>query len=119
MESSDESLGSGDIVYAESDDSPYEVEELEDDFNDEPVRNKRRKIEIEKNKRCKVKPATVTRNQCVGCEEDLISDVEDDNLKNIGCDKRHRWFHLKCTVLRGQPYEVAANKEFLCHVCFI
>ncbi|GBP80747.1 Chimeric ERCC6-PGBD3 protein [Eumeta japonica] len=48
---------------------------------------------IQKKKKQKTKQDKVNYNstqpriKCVGCDEDLISDVEEDDLKNIGCDK--------------------------------
>lgn len=56
---------------------------------------------------------------CTGCEEELISDVEDEDLKNVGCDICPRWYHLKCTQKRGTPYAEVASKEFTCHICLL
>ncbi|GBP21796.1 hypothetical protein EVAR_10975_1 [Eumeta japonica] len=80
---------------------------------------------IQKKKKQKTKQDKVNYNstqpriKCVGCDEDLISDVEEDDLKNIGCDKCPRWFHLKCTVYRGRPYSEVSEENFICHVCYI
>lgn len=49
--------------------------------------------------------------QCAGCEEELISDVEEDADKNIGCDICPKWFHLKCTVHRVRNYMDVAKEE--------
>lgn len=35
-----------------------------------------------------------TKEQCAVCEEDLDSDAEMENEKNVGCDLCARWFHL-------------------------
>ncbi|KAJ8934354.1 hypothetical protein NQ314_013395 [Rhamnusium bicolor] len=55
--------------------------------------------------------------QCSACEEDLISDVEDEEEKNIGCDKCPRWFHMKCTEFLGMSYDEAASKEYISFMC--
>ena len=38
------------------------------------------------------------KNICASCEEELISDVEEDEDKNIGCDICPKWFHVKCVL---------------------
>uniref|UniRef100_A0A2H1VYN5 SFRICE_031947 n=1 Tax=Spodoptera frugiperda TaxID=7108 RepID=A0A2H1VYN5_SPOFR len=48
---------------------------------------------------------------CAGCEEELISDVEEDADKNIECDICPKWFHLKCTVHRVRNYMEVAKEE--------
>ena len=50
-----------------------------------------------------VEPVRVKKLQCIVCENDLISDIEEEQLKNIGCDHCYRWYHLKCEI----PYETA------------
>ncbi|CAH0718999.1 unnamed protein product, partial [Brenthis ino] len=55
--------------------------------------------------------------KCSQCSDDLISDVEDDAEKNIGCDHCARWFHLKCTVLKQTPYVEAAQSDYTCPFC--
>lgn len=35
--------------------------------------------------------------KCSACNEALVSDIEDDDEKNIGCDECPRWYHMKCT----------------------
>lgn len=56
---------------------------------------------------------------CAGCEEELKSDVEEDALKNIGCDKCPKWFHLMCTAKKGRKYDDVAKGEFICHHCLV
>lgn len=115
-----------DIVYAESDDSPWEEEDLYPLLEEENIEDRKEitsttipvKVKTKNKKTSKV-TATQSCIQCVGCEEDLISDVEEDDLKNIGCDKCPRWFHLKCTVHKGRPFAEIAEKEYICHVCYI
>ncbi|XP_041982723.1 uncharacterized protein LOC121735833 [Aricia agestis] len=83
-----------------------------------------------KTRNCMKRKKTTTKNdrekksekpvlKCVGCEEDLISDAEDDDEKNIGCDKCPRWFHMRCTTKKGMSYVDVASQEFICHVCFV
>lgn len=57
------------------------------------------------------------RQLCTACNDELISDVEDEDLKNIGCDNCSNWFHFKCTELNALPYDIAAGKEFHCQFC--
>lgn len=54
---------------------------------------------------------------CARCEEILESDVEQNELKNLGCDTCPRWYHLKCTHFRDFSYVAAACKEFNCESC--
>ncbi|KAG5896446.1 hypothetical protein JTB14_022525 [Gonioctena quinquepunctata] len=60
---------------------------------------------------------TSDKMKCALCEEDLISDIEDDMEKNIGCDHCTSWYHLKCTDFLDESYEVAASKEYKCDLC--
>ncbi|KAJ8956456.1 hypothetical protein NQ318_010770 [Aromia moschata] len=55
--------------------------------------------------------------KCSSCNDELISDTEDDSEKNIGCDECPRWFHMKCTAFCGLPYSEAANKDYICLMC--
>ncbi|XP_050681505.1 uncharacterized protein LOC126976946 [Leptidea sinapis] len=55
--------------------------------------------------------------QCSECLEALISDVEDDAEKNIGCDNCIRWFHLKCTEMCNKSYVEAAISTYTCPFC--
>jgi hypothetical protein len=55
--------------------------------------------------------------KCALCEEDLISDTEDDLEKNIGCDYCTKWYHFKCTDFLDLTYEVAASKDYKCDMC--
>lgn len=105
------------IVYAESDDSPWEENVI--DPLGETSAEKTTADELKDINRVDGVTATQSHIKCVGCEEDLISDVEEDELKNIGCDKCPRWFHLKCTVHKGRPFAEVAEHEFVCHVCYI
>lgn len=54
--------------------------------------------------------------QCTLCLEDLVSDVEEDENKNIGCDECPRWYHLKCTDMVGLSYNEAAQKDYICDI---
>lgn len=106
-----------DIVYAESDDSPWEENEVDPLDDQNRIETSQERVRLAKVNR--VTPiATQSRIKCVGCDEDLVSDVEEDELKNIGCDKCPRWFHMKCTMHKGRPYAEVADQEFICHVCF-
>lgn len=58
----------------------------------------------------------VDRIKCAECEEILISDVEDDGERNIGCDKCIRWYHLKCTNFVGLSY-LAVKDKYLHVTC--
>lgn len=57
------------------------------------------------------------KTKCVTCNEDLESDTEIDEEKNIGCDKCTNWFHLRCTEFLGMPYTEAALKDYICFRC--
>lgn len=57
------------------------------------------------------------RVQCSSCETELISDTEENDLKNVGCDQCPRWYHLKCTSFKGNLYEDICAKEFTCLLC--
>lgn len=76
-----------------------------DSINQKNEGNKKRKL----TKRNKVK--------CGLCEDELISDTEDDMLKNIGCDNCSNWYHLACTSLSHLDYEEAAMQDFICSSC--
>lgn len=54
---------------------------------------------------------------CPACKEELVSDVEEEGLKNIGCDTCPVWFHLRCTPLKDLPYFEAAESLFICPGC--
>ncbi|KAJ8930164.1 hypothetical protein NQ314_017060 [Rhamnusium bicolor] len=58
-----------------------------------------------------------SRIRCSRCEDELISDTEDNDLKNIGCDKCTNWYHLKCTGFKGKLYEEVAFSDFICGLC--
>ncbi|KAK5648048.1 hypothetical protein RI129_002940 [Pyrocoelia pectoralis] len=65
-------------------------------------------------------PSLSTRDnklKCSACNEDLISDVEEDDEKNIGCDDCPRWYHMKCTEFYGLTYEEASTKDYICFIC--
>ncbi|KAK5648346.1 hypothetical protein RI129_003238 [Pyrocoelia pectoralis] len=55
--------------------------------------------------------------KCSSCEEELVSDVEEDEQKNIGCDQCERWFHLGCTEFIGLKYEDVKSRDFSCLYC--
>lgn len=65
----------------------------------EEVTKKRIDVEIEKENL-----PGVERVKCPECDDILISNVEEDDEKNIGCDKCIRSYHLKCTRLVGLSY---------------
>ncbi|XP_050293701.1 probable serine/threonine-protein kinase irlF [Anthonomus grandis grandis] len=54
---------------------------------------------------------------CSLCEDELVSDTEDDSLKNVGCDTCPKWYHLACAELSYLPVEEAATKNFICIFC--
>lgn len=54
---------------------------------------------------------------CPTCDEDVLTDVEDEGLKNIGCDMCENWFHLKCTNIQAATIKEAENEYFICHLC--
>ncbi|XP_036322053.1 uncharacterized protein LOC118736052 [Rhagoletis pomonella] len=54
---------------------------------------------------------------CQTCLDELTSDVDDDNLKNIGCDTCPSWYHLKCTALKDLSYSEAYKNKFICALC--
>lgn len=55
--------------------------------------------------------------KCDACDGELISDVEEDEEKNIGCDLCTRWFHLRCTDFIGFSYNEVATKYYTCYAC--
>lgn len=83
---------------------------------------KERKAKERDNKRSKTKKTlrkTTKKSvlKCSECSNDLISDVEDDSEKNIGCDECVRWFHLRCTILQNMSYLEAAQLDYTCQYC--
>lgn len=58
-----------------------------------------------------------TKEQCAVCEEDLDSDAEMENEKNVGCDLCARWFHLGCTKFTGSKYDEVSKLDFTCDFC--
>ena len=54
------------------------------------------------------------KQQCAICDEDLESDTEIENDKNVGCDACPRWFHLGCPKFSGQSYNEVANADYVC-----
>lgn len=91
-------------------------------------REKREKERIQKQselgkkgKRAKVtaknKENETKRVVCALCEEELISEAEDDEDKNIGCDECPLWFHLKCTDMSDLTYDEAAKRDYVCDMC--
>lgn len=59
----------------------------------------------------------ISRILCSACDEELISDIEEDDLKNVGCDRCIRWFHLMCTEFVGLPYDEVVERDFTCSYC--
>lgn len=68
-------------------------------------------------KRKKNTTCTINRIRCNNCEEEMTSDTEINDLKNIGCDNCPAWYHLKCTEFAGDIYENVYNKKILCQIC--
>lgn len=75
-------------------------------------------------KRMEAEKKKITRKQkktkkilCSKCEEELISDIEDNDEKNVGCDSCIRWFHLKCTPFSGKLFEEIEDEIFACENC--
>lgn len=59
----------------------------------------------------------VLKELCTECKDVLISDAEEDEDKNVGCDFCQRWYHLKCTTFVGSSYVDILDKSFKCNVC--
>lgn len=57
------------------------------------------------------------KQKCGICEEELESDTELENEKNVGCDFCPRWFHLGCTKFTGLTYNQVSNLDFTCDFC--
>lgn len=84
--------------------------------------NQKRKAEMLLNsnnskKKKNNRTCTINRIRCNNCEEEMTSDTEINDLKNIGCDNCPAWYHLKCTEFAGDMYENIYNKKFLCQIC--
>ncbi|XP_072390016.1 uncharacterized protein [Diabrotica undecimpunctata] len=83
-----------------------------------PYTKSKKKVETSMNDKTKVQSSTSKdKVLCTLCEEELISDVEDDGNKNIGCDECPRWYHLKCTDMSDLSYNDAAQKDYICDMC--
>lgn len=54
---------------------------------------------------------------CGVCEEELESDTEIEDEKNVGCDMCSRWFHLGCTKFVGLTYNEVAKVDYICDFC--
>lgn len=54
---------------------------------------------------------------CSLCDDELVSDAEEEAERNIGCDFCPRWYHLYCTELSDLPYAMAAEREYKCSLC--
>lgn len=67
----------------------------------------------------KVTPKVDIKEKCRMCINDLYSDAEDDNEKNIECNECPAWFHVKCTKVISQLYTDIQNKSFICCIVFI
>lgn len=57
------------------------------------------------------------KQKCGICEEELESDTEYENEKNVGCDLCPRWYHLGCTKFTGSSYSEISNLDFICDFC--
>ncbi|KAJ8941790.1 hypothetical protein NQ314_010278 [Rhamnusium bicolor] len=90
-------------------------------------RNTERKEQILKRKRIREnsltpqlkRPSTLKKKKeaCADCNLDLDSDTENNDERNIGCDKCPKWYHLKCTIFQGCAYSDIQNSEFICKYC--
>ncbi|KAJ8965350.1 hypothetical protein NQ314_004204 [Rhamnusium bicolor] len=56
------------------------------------------------------------KHKCDICQ-DLESDTEIENEKNVGCDLCPRWYHLGCTKFTGLSYSQISNLDFTCDFC--
>lgn len=63
------------------------------------------------------KEKEVLKEMCTECGDVLVSDTEDDEDKNLGCDFCQRWYHLKCTIFKESPYIDVMDKSFKCNAC--
>ncbi|KAJ8909901.1 hypothetical protein NQ315_005636 [Exocentrus adspersus] len=85
--------------------------------------NKQKKTVKTKQKKPKKKQVTspVTKPSdkipCAKCNEELNSDTDDDDKKNIGCDLCDNWYHKKCTNFIDTPYHIAAIQDYKCDKC--
>ncbi|KAJ8939522.1 hypothetical protein NQ314_011089 [Rhamnusium bicolor] len=70
---------------------------------------KKRKVTNKNSSTC-----TEIKIKCAECEEEIISDTEFNDLKNIGCDDCLAWYHLKCSTFMGKLYEEVMNLPFKC-----
>lgn len=78
---------------------------------------KQRKTEKNLDQKSNTKEGETQAIKCATCQDDLVSDVEEDELKNIGCDKCTRWFHLMCTEFVGLPYDAVQEMDYTCLYC--
>lgn len=78
---------------------------------------RRKKLAERQAKLKSIKKPKKPKRKCSKCEDELISDIEDEEEKNIGCDNCIRWYHLRCTNLSNLPYIEAAKKEYICEHC--
>lgn len=85
------------------------AEEKEKKAMEKEKRKKKRKILTTKTAKKNIK--------CSECSDVLVSDVEDDSEKNIGCDQCIRWFHLKCTNMCDKACAEAALSTYTCPFC--
>lgn len=63
------------------------------------------------------KPGMSKRIKCTTCDEELVSDVEVNDLKNVGCDTCPSWYHMKCSKFAGKLYEEIKDESFVCEQC--
>lgn len=78
--------------------------------------NKKQKL-TKKKKNTVNETDTKKKIKCGECDDEMISDTETNDLKNIGCDLCPAWYHLKCTEFSGNIYENVLNLKFVCHKC--
>lgn len=98
-----------------------EKKEIEMRKKKEQLQKKRKAeklLNLKHNKKQK-KNMTTTENKirCYNCEEEMTSDTEINDYKNVGCDSCPAWYHLKCTEFAGELYENVCNKHFQCQSC--
>lgn len=76
-----------------------------------------RKVENSELSQVEKKSNVKIKEKCANCNLEMESDKEDNDLKNLGCDKCPKWYHLKYTPYASCIYEEIANKNFICSFC--
>uniref|UniRef100_A0A1Y1JS08 PHD-type domain-containing protein n=1 Tax=Photinus pyralis TaxID=7054 RepID=A0A1Y1JS08_PHOPY len=92
-------------------------QEAQQKKKDERLEKQNKKNAKKDIKQSKKNAAKKLKLMCSLCEDELVSDTEDDSLKNLGCDACPKWFHLACTELSNLSYNEASTRDFLCSSC--